>query len=174
MIGTRMKSTMVVAVLAPSMALAGHGYQYAKVVASDPIYETVSYTVPVEQCRDETVGYREPQGRSATAPIVGAIVGGAIGNAVGHKKRNKQVGAVVGAVLGGSIGADIARRHRGYGDPVGYRTRQVCSVYHEEHHEERLTGYRVTYRYGGETYTTHMDHDPGARLRVRVDVTPVG
>ena len=120
------------------------------------------------------IAYEEPRARSATGPILGAIVGGALGNAVGHKKRNKQVGTVVGAVLGGSIGADIARRHRGYGENVRYSSREVCSVVHEERHEERLAGYRVTYRYGGETYTTEMDHDPGDSLRVQVRVTPVG
>lgn len=34
---------------------------------------------------------------------------------------------------------------------------------------DRIMGYDVTYRYGGREYTTHMDHDPGARLRVRVN-----
>lgn len=173
--GTRMMSSLIVAAMVPSVALAGHGYQYANVVSSDPIYRTVSYSVPVEQCRDETVAYHEPQRRSATGPIVGAIIGGALGNAVGHKKRNKQVGTVVGAVLGGSIGADIARRKAGgYGGERHYSTREVCSVVHERHTEERLSGYLVTYRYGGETYTTEMDHDPGRRVRVQVEVTPVG
>lgn len=175
--GKRLLGTLIAAALVtPGAAFANHGaggLQYARVVSSEPIYETVSYSVPVEQCRDETVAHHEPRARSATAPIVGAIIGGALGNAVGHKKRNKQVGTVVGAVLGGSIGADIGRRQRGY-DDVYYSTRQVCSVVHERHSEERLVGYLVTYRYGGETYTTEMDHNPGDRLRVRVDVTPVG
>ena len=118
--------------------------------------------------------YDEPRRASATGPILGAIIGGAIGNAVGHKKRNKQVGTVVGAVLGGSIGADIARRQRGYGDDVRYVSREVCSVVHEQRYEERLAGYRVTYRYGGETYTTELDRDPGDLLKVQVRVTPVG
>src|SRR5262249_8992492 len=34
---------------------------------------------------------------------------------------------------------------------------------------DRIMGYEVTYRYGGREYTTRMDHDPGQRLRVRVD-----
>lgn len=166
--------SLLAAILLPSVALADHGYRYASVVASDPIYETVAYEVPVEQCRDEPGAYHRERGRSATGPILGAIIGGALGNAVGHKKRNKQVGTAVGALLGGSIGADVARRHRSRHDEVRYRTRQVCSVVHERHEEQRLTGYRVTYRYGGETYTTEMDHDPGDSLRVRVSVTPVG
>jgi len=34
---------------------------------------------------------------------------------------------------------------------------------------DRVLGYDVTYRYGGREYTTQMDHDPGDRLRVRVN-----
>ena len=35
---------------------------------------------------------------------------------------------------------------------------------------DRVLGYEVTYRYGGREYTTRMDHDPGDRMRVRVNV----
>lgn len=167
--------------LVPSVAVADYGgyggqqYQYAEVVRSSPIYETVSYTVPVQECRQETVAYHdEPRARSATGPILGAIIGGALGNAVGHKKRNKQVGTVVGAVLGGSIGADIARQRRAARTPVRYATEEVCHTVDERRFEEQIAGYRVTYRYGGETYTTTMDRDPGSSLRVRVRVTPIG
>ena len=174
MIRTHLMSSLVVAALVPSVALADHRYQYAKVLSSHPIYETVSYSVPIEQCRDETVTYQEPRARSATGPILGAIIGGAIGNAVGHKKRNKQVGTAVGAILGGSIGADISRRHRERQSSPYYSTEEVCTTVYEDRQEEELTGYRVTYRYGGETYTTMMDRDPGSSLRVSVDVTPIG
>lgn len=174
MIGARLVTTLAVVALVPSVAVADGRYQYAQVLASDPIYETVSYTVPVEECRQERVAYHENRGRaSATGPILGAIIGGALGNAVGHKKRNKQVGTAVGAVLGGSIGADIARRNRSYGG-TRYAMEEVCSTGYEERFEEQLTGYRVTYRYGGETYHTTMNRDPGSSLRVRVSVTPVG
>lgn len=173
MIGIRAAGPLALAALVPSMAMADHGYQYARVLSSDPVYETVTYSEPVEQCRDEPVTYRDDRGYSATPTIVGAIIGGALGNAVGHHKRNKQVGTVVGAVLGGSIGHDVGRRNRG-DDDIRYGTRQVCTVVHQEHQEDRLVGYQVTYRYGGETYSTRLDHDPGDMLRVRVHVTPVG
>ncbi len=180
MVGARLVGSLVAVALVPA-AHAGYGsyngsqYQYAQVVTSNPIYETVSYTVPVQECRQETVAYHDtPRARSATVPIGGAIIGGAIGNAVGHKKRNKQVGAVVGAVLGGSIGADIARQRREAHAPVRYGTEEVCHTVNERRVEEQLAGYAVTYRYGGETYTTTMDRDPGSTLRVRVQVTPLG
>jgi uncharacterized protein YcfJ len=174
MYGKRVMSAVVLGSLVPGMALARGAYDYAQVVSSEPMYQTVSYSVPVEQCRQQTVAYEEPQRRSATPTILGAVIGGALGNAVGSGTRNKQVGVAVGAVLGGSIGNDIGRRQQGYGQPVRYGTEEVCATQYEERAEQRLTGYRVTYRYAGETYTTTMDRDPGSSLRVRVDVTPVG
>jgi len=160
--------------LVPATALADGRHLHARVLSAQPIYQAVSYTVPVEQCRYERVAYREPAYHSVTAPIVGAIIGGALGNAVGHSKRNKQVGVAVGAVLGGSVGADIGRRELTRSGAVRYETEQVCSVAHEQRREDRLMGYRVTYRYAGQTYVTDMDRDPGPTLPVVVRVTPVG
>ncbi|MCZ6641108.1 MAG: glycine zipper 2TM domain-containing protein [Gammaproteobacteria bacterium] len=161
--------------LAPGIAFAATSYDYADVLGVEPIYETVSYAVPHEQCYDERVAVHHGRGHhSSTAPIFGAIIGGVIGNAVGHHKRNKQVGTLVGALLGGSIGADIARQHRYRHGRVSYHTEQVCTVVNTYDQEERLVGYRVRYRYAGETYSTRMNRDPGDRLRVRVRVTPAG
>ena len=169
---------MIPVLLVPSLAMAGTSYDKAKVIGVDPVYETVSYQVPVEQCRlaEVPVSYDEPymRPRSYTGPIVGAIIGGALGNAVGHNKTNKKVGTAVGAILGGSIGRDISNRRVNYGPQrVSYRTQEVCETVHETREETELLGYDVSYRYAGETFVTRMDHDPGKFLRVRVQVTPV-
>ena len=66
----------------------------------------------------------------------------------------------------------IARNNRHRGERVEYRHEQVCDVVNEYQEEERLTGYDVTYVYGGKTYNTVMPHDPGRSLRVRVRVSP--
>ena len=158
--------------LLPAFALAGTEYDWAAVTGVSPVYETVTLVEPYEECRDERVAHANGRA-SATPPILGAIVGGALGNAVGHKKRNKQVGVVVGALLGGSIGADIARRNRAY-ERVSYSTERRCRVVEQTRREERLAGYDVTWEYGGTTYRTRMQRDPGASVRVRVQVTPVG
>jgi len=166
-------------VLASGSADAGVSYSKARVVKVEPQYQTVTYTVPTEQCRFERVPvYRDDYGyqrRSYTAPIVGAIIGGAVGNAVVHGKTRKRVGTAVGAVLGASIGADVSRqRDAGYRSrPVSYRQEQVCETVDEVREEHQLSGYEVKYRFAGETYVTLMDRDPGRFLRVRVDVTPV-
>jgi uncharacterized protein YcfJ len=168
------KTLLAVVLLGPALAVAGTSYDRARVVSVEPLYETVSYEVPRQECRMEEVRHvRSGSHRSYTAPIVGAIVGGAIGNAVGHKKRNKQIGTVVGAVLGGSIGADIARRGHHHGHGTEYALERVCRTVSDWHDEQRLLGYRVTYRYAGETYVTQLDEAPGSSLPVRVQVTPV-
>ncbi len=170
----------------------------AKVLSADPIVEAYEVEMPREVCRQEQVrelsrgavddryyASRQATGRSRTPGIVGAIIGGAIGHSVGNGKTNKKIGTAVGAVLGGSIGADISRRNqerRVYADargpelryePVRYRTERVCEVVVDYRTEERVSGYDVSYAYGGQTYATILDYDPGKYLDVAVSVTPV-
>ena len=187
-------STLLIgAAASPIAALAGTSSSVsldrAKVVAAEPVYRTVTHSVPVEQCVlvKEPVA-QTPRYRSFTGPILGAVIGGAIGNAVGHSKTNKKVGTAVGAVLGGTIGRDIQRRAEQrraeqYGDygryetahyeTARYTTREVCETVYETSEELELEGYDVTYRYAGQTHNARMDHDPGRYLQVRVRVTPV-
>ena len=160
----------------PVTAIAGVQYHEVPVLDVEPIMATVEVVEPRARCWVEDV--RQPvrsASPSATAPLVGALIGGAVGNAVGHNKRNKQIGAVVGAVLGGSIGHDISRREQaraGSVRKVRVVTQEVCKTQDLRRTEQRVSGYLVTYRYGGETYRTRMDRRPGDTIRVRVRVTP--
>ena len=177
--------------------------QRAEVLSVDPVFETVEISEPHELCREEQVPFRSDARyddrhasrkastyRSRTPGVLGAIVGGAIGHSVGNGKTNKRIGTAVGAILGGSIGADISRRNhrsqlrqqedrwqdpRGYGgyEPIQYRTQRVCEIVTDTRIEQRVSAYDVAYAYGGETYTTVLDYDPGRYLEVRVRVTPV-
>ncbi len=149
-------------------------YQEAQVLRADPVYRTVSHTVPTERCHEEKVSYYEPgPRRSATPTILGAIIGGALGNAVGHDSGNKQVGTAVGAVLGGSIGHDIGRRAQASQTGVSrYGTERVCQSVNEVREQEELAGYDVEYAWGDQVYRTHTRNHPGETLRVRVDVAP--
>lgn len=169
---------MVVGSLASALSFADQNYDRARVVDVQPIYESVRYEVPSEQCHEQRVAVPRRHRASATSPIIGAILGGALGNAVGHNKRNKQVGTVIGAVLGGTIGADIGRRHSRDDDDYGnrrvrYHTQEVCETSYETRTENRLSGYNVSYVYAGTTYQTQMDRDPGDSIRVRVRIRPV-
>jgi uncharacterized protein YcfJ len=55
----------------------------------------------------------------------------------------------------------------------GYREvsarEQHCRTETNWRSTDRVLGYEVTYRYGDHEYTTRMDHDPGERMRVRVN-----
>lgn len=148
-------------------------YEYADVLESRPLYQTVEVSTPREECWNEEVEtYRRSHSNSRTPAIIGTIIGGALGNAVGHHKSNKRIGTVVGAVLGHSIGRDIVAansRDRG----THYETVRHCETAYDYREEERLIGYQVRYRYNNEDYSVQMDEDPGDQIRVRVSVQPV-
>ena len=147
---------------------AKHGFQdSARVVWVKPIYETVEVSRPVESCWEEEAYRASRDGHSYTPVIVGAIVGGVVGNQFG-KGRGKDAMTAAGALLGASVGSDISRqRGSGY---VTTRTR--CEMVDNYEYREELVGYRVKYRYKGNTYWTRTRHHPGESLRVRVNVEP--
>ena len=158
----------------------------ARVTNVQPLYRTVSISRPSHECVDEEV-YRpvdyeeyddDARGRGGNTAL-GMIVGGVLGGALGHNisRHHGDTAKIVGAVVGSAIGHDVAQRNheRRRVTQRDYRPRWVqhCHTVNERTTEERLDGYRVTYRYHGQSFTTHMDHDPGSQLQVRVKVTPV-
>ena len=163
----------ILAFLPTRGVIADQSVQEVPVISSYPVYQTVVREEPREQCHIEQVARHQSRGKSATPAIVGTILGGALGNALGSKKSNQRVGAVVGGVLGYSIGKDVGRRHAERHGAVRYEEREVCSTVYERIEEERLTGYDVSYAYGGQTYKTRMRRDPGSTVRVRVQVEPI-
>ncbi len=66
-----------------------------------------------------------------------------------------------------TIGEDVRRQTR------FWQQQRRCRIVTEQRARERLTGYRVTYRYGGETKTTVLSYDPGEQLRVNVSLSPM-
>ena len=173
-----MNTKMIGAVAALGLVSAGAfaetSYETASVVEARAVYEVVEISTPQEQCwEEETVVDRRGNGNSSNTPVVvSTIIGGAIGNAVGHNKSNQRVGAVLGAVLGRSIGRDIMRLNESASSGE-YQTVQRCETVYQQHEEERLVGYQVTYLYNGEEYSVRTTTDPGAEIRVRVSVQPV-
>ncbi len=157
-----------------SLAAASGGYvDYAKVVESEPLLRTVRVSIPRQECWDETVTVTQPApGKSYTPEIFGSILGAAVGNQFG-RGSGRDIATVAGAVLGGSLAHDYKnRRAVPYGQT--YQTvEERCQTIHEQHTEERIDGYDVTYRYNGREYSTRMAHDPGDTIRVRVSVSPL-
>jgi len=162
----------LISVAASATALARHGdsfYDTAKVVWAEPIYETVEISRPVEECWTERVAVGHPRHGSYTGTIAGGIIGGVVGNQFGHG-RGKTAMTVAGTLLGASIGHDLNHRN-----PRVQRIveEERCELVERIDYEERLVGYRVKYRYKGETFFTRTDEHPGERIRIRVDVDPV-
>lgn len=140
----------------------------ARVISSTPIIDIVEVPNEHRECWTEEV-YGTRQRRSGAGMIVGSIIGGVIGNQIGRGDGRK-VATVAGTVIGAAVGHDADRQARS--EPYS-NTEHHCRVTTDYIQEERLRGYRVTYRYQGQTFTTEMDHDPGKFLPVRVQVTPV-
>jgi len=147
-------------------ACAGHkgpGYDYAKVVAANPVYETMRYPVDEQVCWEERAWIQQPH---SVAPIVlGAIVGGVVGHQFGGG-HGKTALTVAGAAIGGTIGHKAAHRHDvGAPYPVA-QTR--CEIRRNWRMEERISAWDVTYKYRGVIYYTRMLEEPGRKIRVRV------
>lgn len=151
-------------------------YVWAKVVRVEPIVRVVRVSTPNRVCWNETVRHvhhgraREP---SATPMVVGGIIGGVLGNRI-VDGRGRGAATVAGALLGASVGNDYARtQHRAAPSRTYYTTERRCEVEEVVREEERIDGYRVTYKYKGRRFVTRSPVDPGDRIRVRVQVEPV-
>ena len=157
-------------------------YDYARVTHVQPVTRIVQVSTPHEVCWNERVRTVSDNGRRGRrrdrefAPtVLGGIIGGVVGNQFGGGRGNKAM-TVAGALLGASIGRDASvRNHQNYGRParVSYTTERRCEVEQVTHEEERIDGYRVSYRFRGRDYVTRMNTDPGDQIRVRVEVDPV-
>lgn len=157
----------------------GQGYDFARVIHSQPIYETVEIDDAREVCHNEQV--RTPQysqhydrPRSETASVFGAIIGGVIGNQFGHG-RGRAAATVAGVALGSAIANDSQRqdRYRGRYERSIVSTERVCSYEPRVRTERQLVGYSVRYDYKGQIGETTTRNQPGSTIRVAVAVTAI-
>ena len=130
---------------------------YAEVVQADPIVEVVREPVATEICRAVPSSHR-----SKTPVVVGGIIGGLIGNQFGSG-RGRTATTIAGTALGASVGADHSRKRSRERSGV-----QRCEATEHYREYERIAGYRVTYRYDGETYTTETKEHPGTHLKLEL------
>jgi uncharacterized protein YcfJ len=148
-------------------------YDYARVVDVKPLIRSYRVEIPVRECYETPRDYdrrphRSRRGGDAGRTIAGAIIGGVIGRQFGDGSGRDAMTAL-GAVVGASAANDRGRARGRYDDePVRY-----CETRYEYEERDRVEGFRVTYVYDGETYTTRTDYDPGDRIRVEVKVRPV-
>lgn len=155
----------------------------ARVRSAEPQYETVN--VPRNECSSQWInedrrGAYQTQDRQQDRQYGGAIVGGLAGGVIGHQiggGSGKDAATALGVVLGAMTGDRLENRNQvpqysqypQYQD--GQREVKRCRTVYDP--QSRITGYRVTYEYRGQPYTTVMHNNPGNSLPVRVSVQPM-
>jgi len=162
--------------LLSSTAFAAHGwygraasyYDRARVLMVEPITTMVQVAVPRQECYQQEVHRPVYSRNSDGATLIGGIVGSMIGREMGHGRGGA---AVAGAIIGAAVGRNMSQNTDTYYEQVDYVDR--CDVHTRYQSEEQVVGYRVTYRYRGQVYTTRMDRDPGQFIQVRLGISPV-
>lgn len=148
-------------------------YEYAKVVRVRPIYREVEFSRPVRECWQEPVYHTDNDHHgSAGGMLAGGLIGGIIGHEIG-KGRNKRIATAMGTLIGAQIGQQAAARGHKHRKPelAGYE--EHCNTRHQVDYEEVVDGYDVTYRFRGKRYRVEMPYDPGKRIKMRIEFSPV-
>jgi uncharacterized protein YcfJ len=141
----------------------------AEVIQAEPLYQAVQVARPVNECWTETVAQGNRGGGVYAGPLVGGILGGVLGNQL-VRGRGRTSMTVAGTLVGAAIGQSFSAAYRR--PPTLARVRRCRTVKRYEPRQQ-LVGYRVDYRYEGQTFTTRTRADPGRFIRVHVDVDPV-
>ena len=176
----------------PQGGASGPVYDYARVVRVDPVYAP-SRAPAGTRCyrRDDSYadggsgggfrddGYAQPrtqptQGGRAAATIVGGVVGALVGSRFGGGSARYATSAL-GTMAGGLVGQRVYDQSHAANGSV-----TVCDPVQDDRVADDPYGsggaavqaYDVTYEYAGRQYVTRTDYNPGARIRVRVDVQP--
>ena len=144
-----------------------HGYDYAKVVSANPVFETVRYPVDEQVCWEEKAWRHQPHEVAPT--VLGAIVGGVVGHQFGGG-HGKTALTVAGAAIGGTIGHRVAHRYGPAGPYPVVQTR--CEIQRNWRTEEHIAAWDVAYKYHGALYHTRMLEEPGRKIWVRVHAQP--
>lgn len=142
-------------------------YDYAEVIDVKPLIRTVRVEIPVRECYELPVEARRERRRGGLGRVLaGGIIGGVIGRQFGDGSGRDAM-TVLGSVVGAAKASERDTRER---EP---RAQRYCETTYEYEERDRLEGFRVTYAYDGQTYTTRTETDPGDVIRVRVDVRPL-
>jgi uncharacterized protein YcfJ len=141
----------------------------AEVIKADPLYKRVEVARPVNECWTEQVPATYRARGSHAGPLVGGIVGGLVGSRLTHG-RGKTPLTVAGALVGASLGQRLSAAP--YRPPAMTSVRR-CQTVNRYQPRQQIVGYRVDYRYEGQTFTTQTYRHPGRFIRLRVNVDPV-
>jgi uncharacterized protein YcfJ len=146
-------------------------FDSARVRSVEPQYENV--TLPRDECSVQVVNETRQisgGGQGYGGAVVGGVAGALLGNQIG-KGHGREAATAAGAVVGAITGDRLANSNSQPQYEVVPREVRTCRSVNDV--QTRLTGYRVTYDYRGQQYTTFMRDNPGPNLQVRVSVDPV-
>lgn len=150
-------------------------YVYANVIDVKPIKRYVTVSRPERVC--EEVEYR-PRRRSRHNSSNGTIAGGLLGGVIGRQfggGKGRDAATIAGVLIGSAIGHDneVNDQRRRSNNRYQTQTRRECSTRYHRSQEERIDGYKVRYKYQGETFTTRTRYEPGKQIRLAVNVRPL-
>lgn len=146
-------------------------FDFARVVDVEPVYREIRVSNPVKECWDEPV-HQSRQHKSSGGMLAGGILGGIIGHQIGGG-RGKKLATAVGTIVGAQIGHEAVNAGVGSSQDQYSRYEERCEVRHQISYEEVVDGYKVTYQYRGERYRINMPYDPGKRIKLRIQISPV-
>ncbi len=134
------------------------------VLSSTPIYESINE--PRRECWNEQVNVEAPRQRDYGGAVLGGLLGGVLGHQIGGGS-GRSWSTAVGAATGAMVGDNIDNSGNRGGTTV--RDEQHCRQI--DNWSRRLTGYNVTYRYSGQTFSTVLPYDPGPSVQLNVNVS---
>ena len=142
-----------------SYQMMSKGPEFADVVGVTPVTERIE--TPREVCNDVAVTRQKAvkDQHQITGTVVGAVAGALLGNAIGGGGDNtgtKVIGAAAGGYAGNKAHEKIQQNNTE--TVMERRCETVVDV------TERTIGYDVDYRFGEQTGSVRMDHDPGPRI----------
>ena len=148
-------------------------YDYARVLRVRPIYREVKVSTPIQECWQEPVYHTEHEHHdSAGGMLAGGVIGGIIGHQIG-KGRNQRIATAMGTIIGAQIGHEAAKNQHKPAKPYIAGYEEHCKTRYRVSYEEVIDGYHVTYRFRGKRYHVEMPYDPGERIKMRIEFTPV-
>jgi uncharacterized protein YcfJ len=146
-------------------------YEYATVLEARPLYREVKVSTPVRECWDEPVYHTRSEPKSAGGMLAGGLLGGIIGHQIGNG-RGKRVATAMGTLIGAQIGHQAVNANV-QSETVLSGYEEHCKTHQRVNYEEVQDGYDVTYEYRGRQYQLVMPYDPGKRIKMRIEFTPV-
>lgn len=174
----------------------GTYYDYGRVVKVKPVFSRGHDAHSNRKCFQKSHGHQgsfqhsnyrggnNGQNNSKVLPTVaGAVLGGVIGNRLTRNSHNQKLATVTGAFIGGVVGHEIAENSHKQNTPKYHAHKrqhhdEQCVRVQEYGHNnspkgsKKLKGYRVTYRYKGEKFTTFTRKHPGGRIKLEISVRP--